>query len=125
MGVSGNRDRLWSYEELRDLREAVNREGLELAAIENFDPSHWHDILLNGPQKQKQIEGIKTIIRNMGRAGIPVMGYYFSIAGVWGRHPTYGARGGASRGLQGARRARADAYPAWYRVEHDLRSRRA
>ena len=94
-GVSDNRGKLWSYEDLRDLRAAINSEGLELAAIENFDPSHWHDILLDGPQKQKQLEDIKTIIRNMGRAGIPVMGYYFSVAGVWGRHPTSGARGGA------------------------------
>jgi mannonate dehydratase len=94
-GISDNRGKLWSYEELRDLRNAINAAGLELAAIENFDPSHWHDILLDGPQKTQQIEDIKTIIRNMGRAGIPVMGYYFSLAGVWGRVETNGARGAA------------------------------
>jgi mannonate dehydratase len=94
-GISDNRGKLWTYEKLRDLRAAINAEGLELAAIENFDPSHWYDILLDGPRKAQQIEDIKTIIRNMGRAGIPVMGYYFSVAGVWGRHETSGARGGA------------------------------
>lgn len=86
---------LWSYEELRDLRAAINAAGLELAAIENFEPVHWHDVLLDGPRKAEQIEGLKTIIRNMGRAGIPIMGYNFSIAGVWGRTPGNWARGGA------------------------------
>lgn len=94
-GVTQNQNRLWSYEELRDLKAGINAAGLELEAIENFDPSHWHDILLDGPRKAEQMEGIKTIIRNMGKAGIPVMGYNFSIAGVWGRTETESARGGA------------------------------
>lgn len=93
-GITRNQQKLWSYEELCDLRAAINAEGLELAAIENFDPSHWYDILLDGPNKAEQMEGIKTMIRNMGRAGIPCMGYNFSIAGVWGRTETI-ARGGA------------------------------
>lgn len=94
-GVTRNQDKLWSYEELRDLRQAMEAEGLQLAAIENFDPSHWYDVLLDGPRKQAQLEGLKTIIRNLGRAGIPCMGYNFSIAGVWGRTITTDTRGGA------------------------------
>ena len=94
-GVTRNQDKLWTYEELSALKHAVNDEGLELAAIENFDPAHWHDILLDGPRKRTQLEQIKTIIRNLGRAGIPVMGYNFSIAGVWGHVPGPFARGGA------------------------------
>jgi mannonate dehydratase len=85
----------WTYEELRDLRTSVNASGLELAAIENFEPHHWSDVLLDGPRKAKQIAGLKTIIRNMGRAGIPVMGYNFSLAGVYGRATGPWARGGA------------------------------
>ena len=94
-GVIDNRDRLWTYEELADLKRAVNAEGLELAAIENFDPSHWYDILLDGPRRKEQYEQIKTIIRNVGRAGIPVIGYNFSVAGVWGHVTGPFARGGA------------------------------
>ena len=86
---------LWSYEELRDLRAAINAEGLELYAIENFEPGHWSDVLLDGPRRDTQIEGLKTIIRNMGRAGIPVMGYNFSLAGTGGRTQGGFARGGA------------------------------
>ena len=85
----------WTYDELLALRKQVNAEGLELAALENFDPGHWYDVLLDGPCKQEQLENIKTTIRNMGRAGIPCMGYYFSVAGVWGRTEIQSARGKA------------------------------
>lgn len=94
-GYSSKDTPLWSYEELLNLRMAINAEGLELAAIENFEPGHWYDVLLDGPRKQEQLENIKTMIRNIGRAGIPVMGYNFSIAGVWGRVELPTARGGA------------------------------
>lgn len=94
-GLAGIGSPPWTYEELRDLRAAIEAEGLELAAIENFDPAHWHDVLLDGPRKQEQLEGLKTIIRNMGRAGIPCMGYNFSMAGVWGHVRGPFARGGA------------------------------
>jgi mannonate dehydratase len=94
-GITQNHDRLWSLEELRELRTAINAEGLELAAIENFDPSHWYDVLLDGPRKQEQLENLKTIIRRVGEAGIPCMGYNFSIAGVWGHVVGPLGRGGA------------------------------
>jgi mannonate dehydratase len=94
-GVRDNRGKLWTVEELTDLRKAVEAEGLTLAAIENLDPSHWYDILLDGPEKAKQLEDIKMIVRRMGEAGIPVLGYNFSIAGVWGHVVGPFARGGA------------------------------
>ena len=74
-----------SSEELVDLKRAINAHGLELEAIENFDPAHWHDVLLDGPKRAKQIEQLKQIIRDVGRVGIPIFGYYFSLAGVWGQ----------------------------------------
>ena len=86
---------VWSAEGLCDLRRAINREGLELEALENFDPSHWSDVLLDGPRRRPQMQKLKTIIRSLGRAGIPIMGYNFSIAGTWGRTPVRTARGGA------------------------------
>ena len=85
----------WSYEDLAALRGQVESHGLKLEAIENFDPSHWHHILLNGPRKAEQMENVKKIIRNMGKAGIPIMGYNFSIAAVAGRKNLPMARGGA------------------------------
>ncbi len=84
-GMAGDPDKLWTVEELTNLRREIEEAGLVLAAIENLDPAHWHDILLDGPQRPRQIEKVKTIIRRMGEAGIPVLGYNFSLAGVCGR----------------------------------------
>ncbi len=94
-GLAGDPDKLWTYEELAALRGRINAAGLELEAIENFDPAHWHDVLLDGPKKKQQIEGLKTLIRDAGKAGIPIFGYNFSIAGVAGRVKGPFARGGA------------------------------
>ncbi len=102
-GRAGDPNKLWSAEELTALRVTVEESGLKLYAIENFDPAHWHDVLLDGPKKKEQLEGLKTIIRNVGCAGIPVFGYNFSIAGVYGRQKGTWARGGAeSVGLEGS-----------------------
>lgn len=94
-GRAGDPDKLWAYDELAVIRKEINAAGLELAAIENFDPAHWHDVLLDGPEKHQQLENLKTIIRNVGRAGIPIIGYNFSIAGVAGRVKGPFARGEA------------------------------
>ncbi len=94
-GLAGDPNALWAESELVELRKSIEAEGLKLEAIENFDPAHWHDILLDGPQRAKHIENVKTIIRRMGAAGIPIMGYNFSLAGVAGRVTLPGGRGGA------------------------------
>src|SRR6267142_2267368 len=101
-GFAGDPNQLWTLEELIEIRRAVEAEGLKLEAIENFDPAHWHDILLDGPKKARQLENIKTIVRRVGEAGIPIIGYNFSIAGVCGRVTGRFARGGAvSVGMDG------------------------
>ncbi len=95
-GRAGDPNRLWTVEELALLKHEINAAGLELEAIENFDPAHWHDVLLAGPKKAEQIENLKTIVRRLGEVGVPVMGYNFSIAGVAGRTTGRFARGNAA-----------------------------
>ncbi len=53
-------------------------------------------MLLDGPRKNAQLEDLKTMIRNVGRAGIPIIGYNFSLAGVCSRVTLPAARGSAS-----------------------------
>ena len=88
--------------ELLEIRRDAEAEGLKIEAIENFDPAHWHDVLLDGPKRSQHIENVKTIIRRLGEAGIPIMGYNFSLAGVAGRVSGPFARGAAmSVGMDG------------------------
>ena len=94
-GLAGDPAALWSFEEIAAIKRDINAAGLELEAIENFDPAHWHDVLLDGPAKSRQLENLKTIVRNVGRAGVPIIGYNFSIAGVAGRVKGPFARGDA------------------------------
>jgi mannonate dehydratase len=88
-------DKLWTVEELQRIRREIEDAGLILEAVENLDPVIWYDILLDGPQRLQQIEHVKTIVRRMGEAGIPVLGYNFSIAGVCGRVSGPWGRGGS------------------------------
>ena len=94
-GLAGDPDSLWTLEEMRKIRREIEDAGLILGAIENLDPAIWHDVLLDGPRRSQQIENVKTIVRRMGEAGIPVLGYNFSIAGVCGRVSGPWGRGGA------------------------------
>jgi mannonate dehydratase len=101
-GLAGDPAQLWTLAELAALRREVEDHGLRLEAIENFDPAHWHDILLDGPKRALHLENVKTIIRRVGEAGIPAFGYNFSIAGVAGRTKGNYARGNApSVGMEG------------------------
>ncbi len=86
---------IWSYEELRGLRQMINGEGMELEALENFNPGFWSDVILDGPRKAEQIANLKQLIRNVGKAGIPVFGYAFNLMNVWGHTHGPWARGGA------------------------------
>ncbi len=101
-GLAGNPSQLWTRDELTALRKTVEAHGLQLYALENFDPAFWSDVLLDGPNRATQMAGLKQLLANIGAAGIPVMGYYFSLAGVYGRQKGKWARGGAvSVGLDG------------------------
>ena len=102
-GRAGDPDALWDEAFLRDVVARAGRHGLKIAAIENIDPAHWHDVLLAGPKRAEQLENIKTMIRRVGAAGIPCIGYNFSLAGVAGRVRGKFARGGAEAvGMAGA-----------------------
>jgi len=92
---------IWSVDELLAIKAQLTRHGLVFEAVENFDPAQWHDVLLDGPKRDAQLEGLKQLIRNVGQAGIPIYGYNFSLAGVAGR-ATLSTRGGAEAvGLDG------------------------
>ncbi|MEO1016747.1 MAG: mannonate dehydratase [Pseudomonadota bacterium] len=93
----------WSQDELDGVVALAKRHGLKIAALENLNPAFWHDILLGGPKRKEQADDLKALIRRIGKAGIPVLGYNFSLAGVWGWDRGPFARGGAmSVGMRSA-----------------------
>jgi len=40
--------------------------GLAFEAIEDFDPAHWHDILLDGPKRAEQLEELVPVAEKAG-----------------------------------------------------------
>src|SRR4051794_3607768 len=65
-GYAGDPHQLWTVDDLRAIRRDLENAGLTLEAIENLDPAHWHDILLDGPKRAEHIENVRTIVRRMG-----------------------------------------------------------
>jgi mannonate dehydratase len=85
----------WEYEDLLRLRQRCDEHGLRLEALENT-PVHFYDKAMLGlPGRDEQIEHYQATIRNMGRAGITVLGYHWMPNGVWRTSFTTPGRGGA------------------------------
>ena len=82
MGATRRVGRLWTVDELAAVKRLVEGAGLELAAIENFDPGHWYDVLLDGPRRDDQIADLAETIRRAGQVGVPCIGYAFTLAAV-------------------------------------------
>ena len=68
-------DGYWSYETFKGLIDELAENGLKLAAIENFAVKQWADVLLAGPKRDQQLEQMKQMIRDAGRAGVPSPGW--------------------------------------------------
>lgn len=85
----------WAYEDLLALRQECEAYGMKLEALENT-PFDWYlKPMLGLPGRDEQIEHYQATIRNMGRAGIPILGYHFMPNSVW-RTPNETGRGGSS-----------------------------
>jgi mannonate dehydratase len=79
--------------ELQRLKARVNSHGLELEAIENVPRHFYLKAMLNLPGRDEQLENYLKIVRNMGAAGIPILGLNWMPNQVW-RTPMADGRGG-------------------------------
>src|SRR6478752_2349366 len=85
----------WEVADLKALVDGCAAYGLTFEAIENV-PIHFYDKAMLGlPGRDEQIEHYQATIRNMGIAGIPVLGYHFMPNSVWRTTRTGPGRGGA------------------------------
>ena len=73
----------WSLDRITALREEVERHGMSLTVIESI-PVH-EDIKLGLPTRDRLIDNYCESVRNMGRAGVPVLCYNFMPVFDWTR----------------------------------------
>ncbi len=73
----------WPLEKILELKEMIEKHNLKLSVIESV-PVH-EDIKLGLPTRDKYIENYKTTLRNLGKAGIPVVCYNFMPVFDWTR----------------------------------------
>lgn len=85
----------WEYEDLLALRERCNSYGLRLEAIENLPNGFYERCMLGQPGYEDELRHVQATIRNIGRAGIPVLGFHFMPGLVWRTSLTAPGRGGA------------------------------
>jgi mannonate dehydratase len=85
----------WEFRDLLMLRTRIEAAGLKLAAIENFPTSFYDKIMRGLPRRDEQIDNVRKTIRNLGRAGIRIMGYHFMLNSVWRTEYSPRGRGGA------------------------------
>jgi mannonate dehydratase len=89
-------EKRWEEADLRNLVLKCQEYDLTLEAIENV-PIHFYDKAMLGlPGRDEQIENYQETIRNVGRAGIPILGYHFMPNSVWRTDRAAPARGGAT-----------------------------
>lgn len=63
-------------------RRWVEEEGLRLAAVEGFPGCSTEPVIHGDEDMEAELERIKSAVRAVGRAGIPVLGYDWSPQGV-------------------------------------------
>ena len=92
-------DKQWAYEDLLALRQRADAADLRLMALENVPVSFYDKAMLGLPGRDEQIAHMQTTIRNMGKAGIPILGYHWMPNSVW-RTPEPAVLRGGARGTR-------------------------
>ena len=88
-------DTHWEEKDLGRWSTRPRQYGLTFEAIENV-PTHFYDKAMLGlPGRDEQIENYQTTLRNVGRAGMPILGFHFMPNSVWRTERLAPGRGGA------------------------------
>jgi mannonate dehydratase len=73
----------------------VKQAGLVFEAIENVPTHFYNKVMLGLPGRDEQIENYRKTLRNIGKAGIPILGFHWMPNSVWRTERLAPARGGA------------------------------
>ena len=92
--IEGSSNR-WELFDLVNLKGMIEQRGLRLEALENTPLRFYNKALLGLPGRDEQIENYQETIRNVGRAGIRILGYHWMTSLVWRTARFQLDRGGA------------------------------
>ena len=83
-GIELNKPRA-TLNDYKELSKKVNSYGLTIAAIEGGIGCYpeYRDLLLGGPKRDQIIQELINEIRDIARAGIPILGYHWMLNCVW------------------------------------------
>ncbi len=88
-------DERWELDDVIGLRQRVEAYGLRLEAIENI-PNHFYEKAMFGQAgRDREIDNVAATVRNLGRAGVPVLGFHWMPTSVWRTDLSPVGRGGA------------------------------
>lgn len=88
-------DARWEYDDLRAWARRATDHGLRLICLENVPVRFYDRIMLGQEGRERQLDNMMATVRNMGRAGIPILGYNWMPNGVWRTERETPVRGGA------------------------------
>ena len=91
--LPGNKQ--WEYEDLAVIKKQADNANLRLMALENVPISFYDKIMLGETGREAQIQHMSNTVRNMGKAGIPILGYHWIPNSVWRTQEPATIRGGA------------------------------
>jgi len=94
-GLVFHEERPPSVSALTGVRERVEAKGLRLAGIHTVPPTLYDDIVFGRDGAPEQVEWYRDLIRNAGRASVPVVGYQWCPGGVYRTADAKRIRGGA------------------------------
>jgi mannonate dehydratase len=89
-------DKQWEYEDLRAAVVKAEKHGLRLMSLENVPNSFFDKVMLGEKGRDEQIAHMQNTIRNMGKAGIPILGIHWMPSSVWSTNPPAIRRGGST-----------------------------
>jgi mannonate dehydratase len=88
-------DQRWELDDLIGLRTRVESYGLRLEAIENIPNQFYEKAMFGLDGRDEEIDNVAATGRNLGRAGIPALGFHWMPASVWRTDLAPVGRGGA------------------------------
>ena len=91
--LPGNKQ--WEYEDLAAIKTQADNADLRLMALENVPISFYDKIMLGEEGREVQIRHMSNTVRNIGKAGIPILGYHWMPNSVWRTQEPATIRGGA------------------------------